>query len=557
MIIVHMRTISNQDCLADDVEPVIFGQEGILDTSNINAGAAVVEYFPDYIQRHGSEIPESIALLQEGFDAVSWAELASTANRIANHLIGLGCKKGDCIAYMGRNSIAMAELMAGATSAGCVLVPLPTMITAEALQAMLTDCGARVLAVDESCVAIAEDVLPNCPALVEGGLAGLDFDTDRFPGLARWYAGAPDCRPDLILQPKDLFAITYSSGTTGVPKGIMLDHGTRLGQATLMSLAGFVPGAVNLISTPLYSYGAISTWMPTIVGGGTNLLVNKFDAREFLELIQKHKGTHAILVPVQYERIMGLVDFDDFDISSMQFWFGGSAPMTEASKTEIAARLPGEILEMYSLTEGGVTTVLMLKHFPDKLGSVGSPTSGCDLRIIDDEDNEVGPGEIGEIVGRSDLKMSGYLNQKDLSRDIIWRDSAGLEFVRSGDNGRLDEDGFLYLLDRKKDMIISGGFNIYATDIEAVLIQHKDICDVTVVAAPSKQWGETPYALVVCKADRAIDEAEIKVWANERLGKSQRLGGVTLRSELPKNHLGKVQKKQLREELFASGLLLD
>lgn len=521
-----------------------------------NAGTET-EYFPDYIQRHGRDIPGTIALLQEGHEPVTWAELARTSRCIANHLAELGCKKGDCVAYMGRNSIAMAELMSGATSAGCVLVPLPTMITSSALQAMLLDCDARVLAIDEDYSDVAETVLPNCPSISVSGLIGLDFESGRFLSLTNWCEGAAEASPKVTLQPKDLFAITYSSGTTGVPKGIMLDHGTRLGQATLMSLAGFVPGAVNLISTPLYSYGAISTWMPTIVGGGTNLLVNKFDARKFLEFIQKHKGTHAILVPVQYERILRVADFDSFDISSMQFWFGGSAPMTEASKAEIATRLPGEIMEMYSLTEGGVTTVLMLKHFPDKLGSVGTPTSGCDLRIIDEQDNEIEPGEIGEIVGRSALKMSGYLNKKELSADIIWRDHEGLEFVRSGDNGRLDEDGFLYLLDRKKDMIISGGFNIYATDIEAILIQHRDILDVTVIAAPSKKWGETPYALVICEEDASLDEGAIKSWANARLGKSQRLGGVAICSELPKNHLGKVQKRQLRQDLVASGLVLD
>lgn len=515
------------------------------------------EYFSDYIQRHGTEIPEHVALLQDGRPPVTWGALATRANRIANRLGTLGCEKGDCVAYMGRNSIAMAELMAGVTNAGCVLVPLPTMITAEALEAMLLDCGARVLAVDEDYADIAEGVLPRCPRVLEGALIGLNFNSERFPSLASWTGDAATMRPDVGLQDKDLFAITYSSGTTGVPKGIMLDHGTRLGQATLMSLAGFVPGAVNLISTPLYSYGAISTWMPTIVGGGANLMVNKFDAREFLALIQKYKGTHAMLVPVQYERLMRVVDFDDFDLASMQFWFGGSAPMSEGSKVEIAARLPGEILEMYSLTEGGVTTVLMLKHFPDKLGSVGTPTSGCDLRIIDNEDKEAGPGEIGEIVGRSTLKMSGYLNQEGLSRDIIWRDKGGLEFIRSGDNGRLDEDGFLYLLDRKKDMIISGGFNIYASDIEAVLIQHKDISDVAVIAAPSRRWGETPFALIVRQEGCSSEEGDLKAWANARLGKSQRLGGVSFRNELPKNHLGKVQKKQLRDELIASGLVLD
>jgi acyl-CoA synthetase (AMP-forming)/AMP-acid ligase II len=289
--------------------------------------------------------------------------------------------------------------------------------------------------------------------------------------------------------------------------------------------------------------------MPTVYAGGCCLLVDKFDEQEFLSMVERHRVTHMLLVPVQFERLMAQANFDDFDLSSIEFKFGGSAPMTLAAKQELADRFPGEMLEFYSLTEGGVTTALWFSQAPEKLASVGQASNGCVLKIIDEEGNELPSGEIGEIVGRSAVRMEGYLNRGDIS-SLLWSDSEGEQYFRSGDLGFLDEDDYLFLRDRKKDMIISGGMNVYAVDIEAVLHRHPNVAEATVIGLPSKHWGESPVALVVLKpGSERQTSGGIQRWANEQLSPSQRLATVELRDDLPKNHLGKILKMQLRQAL--------
>lgn len=515
-----------------------------------------VEYFSDLIQRHGREIPERPALRED--DAVrTWAEYASTAARMANRLLAMDCGLGESVALLGRNTIAYCEAMAGVTTSGASIVPLPVSATPETIALMLNDCGARVLMVDEELKGLAVEAIKDVDGLHQAGLVGLDFSDDQFQDYQSWIGTGSDEPPNVVISPDDLFIIAYSSGTTGIPKGIMLSHGSRLAQAKTMAIAGYTNEAVNIISTPLFTYGAISTWMPTIIGGGTIVLVGRFDSTRFMELIEKYKVTHTLVVPVQFDRMLRVENFGSYDLSSMQFWFFGSAPMTVALKKQVVERFPGEMIEMYSLTEGGVTTALYPKHFPDKLASVGQPAGGCIIKIIDESDNELPVGEAGEIVGRGQLKMSGYLGKKALTDATVWRDKDGLEFLRSGDNGRLDEDGFLFLLDRKKDMIISGGFNIYASDIEAVIDEHPDIQQVTVIGAPSTKWGETPLAIVILEEGATTNEAELTSWANERLGKTQRIAHVEIRDEIPMNHLGKVEKRKLREELVEADRVFD
>lgn len=516
-----------------------------------------IVFFPERIQRHGRAQPDVVAFLSDQGESLTWKELAEISNKIANQLGTLGCRQGDRVAYLGRNTIAVCEFMSGIMAAGGVLVPLPLTATEDALRSLLLDCEPVALAIEKEFLPLVLSILYDVHSLRAGGTIGLDFEEGVFSFYRSWCAGASIEPPFITLQSKDLFAVTYSSGTTGVPKGIMLNHGSRIGQSETLALAGFDATAVNIISTPLYSYGALSTWMAALVGGSASLLMSRFDAGRFLKLLEAHKGTHAILVPVQYERILKEPGFSEVDLSSMRFWFGGSAPMKESEKRAIVEALPGDIIEMYSLTEGGVTTALSMKQFPDKLGSVGLPAGGCEIRIIDVEDCVLPQGQIGEIVGRSQLRMSGYLNRKALSEEALWHDEEGNAYIRSGDNGLLDEDGFLYLFDRKKDMIISGGFNIYATDLEAVLEEDETVRDAAVIAAPSSKWGETPFAFVVLEEDAKPNLDSILDRANQALGKTQRLGGGEIVEALPRNHLGKVQKIELRNRLIESGRNLD
>jgi long-chain acyl-CoA synthetase len=204
-------------------------------------------------------------------------------------------------------------------------------------------------------------------------------------------------------------------------------------------------------------------------------------------------------------------------------------------------------VEFYGMTEGGGSCILEAHNFPDKLHTVGKAAEGHDIRLIDEQERELPAGEIGEVVGRSASMMTAYHNQPGKTREAEWYDTQGNRFIRTGDVGRFDEDGFLTLMDRRKDMVISGGFNIYPSDLEAVLRQHPAVADAAVVGVPSQEWGETPVAFVVTR-DKALPEQELRAWANERLGKTQRLADVRYLAELPRSEIGKVLKRQLRDE---------
>jgi acyl-CoA synthetase (AMP-forming)/AMP-acid ligase II len=314
-----------------------------------------------------------------------------------------------------------------------------------------------------------------------------------------------------------------------------------------MRAFGFNEEAVNLTSTPLYSNTTITTWLPAICGGSTNVLMAKFDAEQALSLIEKHRVSHAMFVPVQYDRFMRLERFDKFDLSSTAWKFSTSAPLRAELKKQLIERFPGQLVEFYGLTEGGITTTFLANHYPDKLDSVGPASPGYELRVIDEQGNELPPGMTGEVVGRGPSMMRGYLNREEATREMLWTDPEGRLFFRSGDIGRLDEEGFLYLLDRKKDVIISGGLNIYATDLEIVLGQHEAVREAAVIGIPSDEWGETPLALVVRETGAEVTADELRDWANGKLGKSQRIAGVEFHDELPKSDIGKVLKRQLRE----------
>jgi acyl-CoA synthetase (AMP-forming)/AMP-acid ligase II len=275
--------------------------------------------------------------------------------------------------------------------------------------------------------------------------------------------------------------------------------------------------------------------------------MRKFDAAAYLALVEREKCSHTMLVPVQYKRIMDLENFADFDLSSMQVKLSTSAPLRAAIKRDIVARFPGLMIEIYGATEQGGATMLNCNEFPDKLASVGQPGLGADMRVVGDDGAELPQGGIGEIVGRSPNMMEGYFGRDDLTEELLWRDAHGNVFFRSGDSGYFDEDGFLFLSDRLKDMIISGGLNIYANDLELVLLDHPAVDDAAVIAVPSEQWGETPLGIVVPRAAVETTAEAICAWANQRLGKGQRLAAVVLHDELPRSSIGKILKRELRE----------
>ncbi|MGA0611250.1 class I adenylate-forming enzyme family protein [Caldimonas sp. KR1-144] len=489
----------------------------------------------DCIALHARQAPRRRALI-DAERTLDYAALDARMDRVAAALQRDGLRPGDAIAVCAAASVDYAALFLGALRAGVAVAPLAPGSTPQSLAQMATDANARRLFIDAAADASFGDGVPGVPRT---RLDNADFDNWLAPEGAR----AAPVTVDAALP----FNIIYSSGTTGEPKGIVQPHGMRWAHVQRSAKYGYGADTVTLLSTPLYSNTTLVVFFPTLAFGGTVALMPKFDAAAYLKLAEALRATHTMLVPVQYQRLMARPDFAAHDLSSFKMKFCTSAPFSAALKADVLARWPGGLVEFYGMTEGGGTCILEAHLHPDKLHTVGRPAEGHDIRLIDDAGREVAPGEAGEVVGHSAGMMTGYHGRPEKTREAEWFDPQGKRFIRTGDIGRFDADGFLTLFDRKKDMIISGGFNIYPSDLEAVLRGHEAVADAAVVGVPSTAWGETPVGFVVLREGAAADADAILQWANAQLGKTQRLAALRIVDELPRSAIGKVLKRELRE----------
>ncbi len=493
------------------------------------------------IRANAAMHPEKAALVCYG-EVVRWGEFDQQINRIANLLLEGGLKKGDNVAILSPNSIPYATLFMGILRAGGCVTPLSSMASPQALEKMLQDSTPRAIFVAQQYSSLLDGFIRALPI----DRYAIDFADPDFASYTTALGNASTTDPLIAIDMSDPFNLIYSSGTTGTPKGIVQNHWMRAAQMDRVSPNGYDDDARTLLSTPLYSNTTIVSFIPTLFGGSTVHLMPKFDARGYLEIAEAERITHTMLVPVQYKRIMDVPDFDTFDLTSMRIKFSTSAPLRADVKADVLARFPGKLIEYYGLTEGGGVTVLVADENPTKLHTVGKPAPGNDIRLIDTQGHEVPRGQVGEICGRGPTMMAGYYGRDDLTNEYIWRNAAGDVYFRSGDMGHFDEDGFLILSDRKKDMIISGGLNIYANDLELVLLENADVIDAAVIGVPSEAWGETPLGLVVLCDGATTNAEDICKRANQTLGKSQRLSAVEIRETLPRSTIGKILKKDLR-----------
>jgi acyl-CoA synthetase (AMP-forming)/AMP-acid ligase II len=484
----------------------------------------------ELFRAHAAEQPDKTAIVDES-SRISWRALDDMVERIAARLQAEGVGKGGTVALAGVNSIAYGAVFLAAIRTGAAAAPLTHSATPEALSAMLSDSGARHLFADAG----LELQLPD-------GVERIGLDA-----LDSWMPPPGTRAVPIAVAPEDPFNIIYSSGTTGTPKGIVQSHRMRW---NYLARGGVYDGrAVTILSTPLYSNTTLVSFLPCLGFGGTVVLMRKFESRRFLELSQRERVTHTMLVPVQYRRIIALPEFGDFDLSSYRLKFCTSAPFAPELKRDILDRWPGGLIEFYGMTEGGASCVLVAHEHPHKLHTVGRVAPNSEMKLIDEDGNEVAPGGVGEVVGRGPMMMNGYKGRDDASRAAEWFDAEGRRFIRHGDVGRFDEDGFLILMDRTKDMIISGGFNIYPSDLEAVLAADPGVIEAAVVGVPHADWGETPVGFVVLRP--AADRDAVLAAANAKLGKTQRLAALHVVDALPRSAIGKVLKRELRDSLQA------
>jgi acyl-CoA synthetase (AMP-forming)/AMP-acid ligase II len=487
----------------------------------------------------GEEKPDARALADSSSE-LTWREVAQATARIAAVLQRDGLQRGQAVAILGTSNIPYALVYLAVVRAGGCAAPLTTSATPAQLAAMFKDSGAMHLFVDAAKLADLEGV-----ALGNVKIVMLENAVGDHPALADWMAeeGARfDASPPAATDP---FNIIYSSGTTGTPKGIIHSHGMRWHQMAGGFKSIYNRDTRSLVSTPLYSNTTLAVFLPTMCHGGFARIMEKFDALAYLDHAQTDQTTHTMLVPVQYARLMTHAEFDHYDLSSFIVKFCTSAPFAAELKADVLQRWPGGLVEIYGMTEGGVVCMLQAHHHPNKLHTVGQPVTGHELIVLDEDDNRLPAGSKGVLTGRSPTMMSGYKNQPEKTREMEWRDADGNIWLKTGDIGIVDADGFVSIVGRAKDMIISGGFNIYPKDLEELLEAQPEVTEAAVVGMPSETWGETPVGFVRL-ADAAASPDSILARVNGQLGKTQRISVLYTIDEMPRSHIGKLLKTDLR-----------
>jgi acyl-CoA synthetase (AMP-forming)/AMP-acid ligase II len=341
----------------------------------------------------------------------------------------------------------------------------------------------------------------------------------------------------------------YSSGTTGAPKGIVHTHFIRANYCMMFASAfRMTPESVILHSGSLVFNGAMLDFMPWMYLGASYILHEAFDAERVLDEIEASRVTHMVMVPSQIMALLNHPAFDPARLHSLEMIQNVGAPLLLDYKKRLNDELPDRFYEIYGLTEGFMT-VLDPQDSVRKAGSVGVPMAFFEMRLLDEHGDEVPTGEVGEICGRGPLMMTGYYKRPDQTQQAIvdgW--------LHSGDAGYVDEDGYLHLVDRIKEMIISGGVNVYPKDIEEIIVQHPAVAEVAVFGVPDEKWGEVPIAAITLLPDGAVDGPALVEWTNARVAaKFQRLAGAVILPEFPRNVAGKTLKREIRDRYLTAG----
>jgi long-chain acyl-CoA synthetase len=476
---------------------------------------------------------------------LSWQALDQRVNRLACALQAAGVRHGDRVVTVLTNCVEMIDIYWACARMGAVAVPLSPLLLEPGLRTLLAD--AKPVAIFHSSatreLTLAASDRLDCVRICTGN------EYAAFIG-APLIGEEPSVQPVLepaLVQPDDLYNIMYTSGTTGLPKGIALTHRIRSHYASLLANAWRMHAGSRVLHTgALVFNGAFVTMLPALLTGASFILHPQFAPAAFVDTVEREKVTHTMLVPSQLAAILDSPGFDASRLASLEVLVSLGAPLPVAHKERLEALLPMRLHELYGLTEGFMT-ILDRADAVRKRGSVGIPPPFFSMRIVDEQGQDVPDGEVGEIAGRGPFLMQGYYQQPELTAKAL---QGG--WLMTGDLGRVDEDGFLYLVDRKKDMIDTGGVKVYPHDVEEVIARHPQVAEAVVFGIPDEKWGETPVAAVTLRAGADIDADTLRAWVNERVGaRYQRLSRLMVVAEFPRSVAGKILKRELRDPFWA------
>lgn len=502
------------------------------------------------LRRSALLYPDQPALI-EGEVRYTWRQFAERVARLAGGLLELGLADGDRVAMLADNSHRYVEFFFATFWAGGIAVPINTRWAAPEIRFALDDCAARILIADPAHAGIAEAQRADGAGVATLILAA-DSDTPAAAGWTHWetLAQSPAAR-DAGRGFEDIACLFYTGGTTGRSKGVMLSHANLLTNSlTAMLNMDIRAGTVHLHVSPMFHVAGGARLFSVTLAGGAHVVIPKFEIEPFLAAIERERVNITIIVPTMLNRLMQHPDLERRDLSSLRLLSYGASPMPAALLRRALERLPGvRFLQSYGMTELSPVATVLTPEFhtfegPDAgfTASAGQPVYNADVTIRDPDGNTLPPGEIGEVCVRGPMVMKGYWNQPELTAEAL-RDG----WMHTGDGGYLDERGFLYVVDRIKDMIVSGGENVYSAEVEDALYAHPAVAECAVIGIPSEQWGEAVHAEVVMKPGMAVTEAELITHCKGRIAGFKCPRSVHFHdTELPKSGAGKILKTDLR-----------